>query len=72
MTGEAARIAARLGSASQVFGLTRPDAFPARVDVTSDGDALNVTVSERDGAIREYHARLVLVSDTSRCLENGL
>lgn len=65
MTGEASLIAARLASASQVFPMTRPDAFPSRVDVTSDGDALNVTVCERDGAIREYRARLVLVGSTS-------
>ena len=65
MTAEASVIAARLASASEVFPLTRPDAFPSRVDVTAEGDALNVTVSERDGAIREYHARLVLVGSAS-------
>lgn len=62
---EAHLIADRLASASEVFPLTRPDAFPSRVDVTSEGDALNVTVSERDGSIREYHAVVQLIGSTS-------
>ncbi|WP_301148994.1 hypothetical protein [Mycobacterium simiae] len=69
MTGEAAVIAARVASASEVFPLTRQDAFPSRVDVTAEGDALHVTVSERDGVIREYHARLVLVGSTSAVVD---
>lgn len=49
MTGEAARIAARLAAASEVFPIPHGD-WNSRADVTAEGDVLTVVVTDRGGA----------------------
>ncbi|EHB53791.1 hypothetical protein MycrhDRAFT_4254 [Mycolicibacterium rhodesiae JS60] len=63
MSTEGHQIAARLAAASEVFPLRRSDDFDSRVDVTAEGDAINIVVTDHLGrAKREYRAVVQLVA----------
>ena len=61
---EAEMIAARLAGASEVFRVPHGD-WDSRADVTAEGDALTIVVTDRGGqSCREYRAVVQLVGET--------